>query len=70
MATEITLEVPAIHCDSCVKTITRTLQALPTVVIADADPQTKLVRLKFDESAVSIDAIREALDEVGFSAED
>ena len=70
MATEITLEVPAIHCDSCVKTITRTLQALPTVVIADADPQTKLVRLKFDESAVSIDAIREALDEIGFSAED
>ena len=70
MATEITLEVPAVHCDSCVKTITRTLQALPTVVIADADPQTKLVRLEFDESAVSIGDIREALDEVGFSAED
>ena len=70
MATEITLEVPAIHCDGCVKTVTRTLQALPTVVIADADPKTKLVRLKFDESAVSIGAIREALDEVGFSAED
>ena len=70
MATEITLEVPAVHCDSCVKTITRTLQALPTVVIADADPLTKLVRLEFDESAVSIGDIREALDEVGFSAED
>ena len=54
MATEITLEVPAIHCDGCVKTITQTLQALSTVVIADADPQTKLVRLEFDESAVSI----------------
>ncbi|MCI0814489.1 MAG: heavy-metal-associated domain-containing protein [Chloroflexi bacterium] len=70
MATEITLEVPAIHCESCVKTITQTLQALPTVVIADADPLTKLVRLEFDESAVSIGDIREALDEVGFSAED
>ncbi|MCH7618001.1 MAG: heavy-metal-associated domain-containing protein [Chloroflexi bacterium] len=70
MATEITLEVPAVHCDSCVKTITRTLQALPTVVIADADPLTKLVRLEFEESAVSIGDIREALDEVGFSAED
>ena len=67
MATEITLEVPAIHCDSCVKTITKTLQALPTVVIADADPQTKLVRLQFDEAAVTVDQIREALDEVGFS---
>ncbi len=70
MATEITLEIPAIHCDGCVKTITKTLQALPTVVIADADPKTKLVRLKFNESDVSIDHIREALDEVGFSAED
>ena len=67
MATEITLEVPAIHCDSCVKTITKTLQALPTVVIADADPQTKVVRLQFDEAAVTVDQIREALDEVGFS---
>lgn len=67
MAKEATLTIPAIHCDSCVKTITKTLQALPTVVIADADPETKLVRLQFDESDVSLDQIREALDEVGFS---
>ncbi len=67
MAKETTLTIPALHCDSCVKTITQTLQALPTVVIADADPQTKLVRLQFDETAVTVDQIREALDEVGFS---
>lgn len=70
MTTEITLEVPAIHCDSCVKTITQTLQELPSVVIAGANPQTKLVSLTFDQSAVSIAEIREALDEIGFSAED
>lgn len=67
MVKETTLTIPAIHCDSCVKTITKTLQALPTVVIADADPKTKLVRLQFDEAAVTVDQIREALDEVGFS---
>ncbi len=67
MAKETTLTIPALHCDSCVKTITQTLQALPTVVIAEADPQTKLVRLQFDETAVTVDQIREALDEVGFS---
>ncbi len=67
MATETTLTIPAIHCDACTKMITQTLQALPTVVIAEADPQTKLVRLNFDESAVTLDQIREALDEVGFS---
>ena len=70
MAKETTLTIPAIHCDSCVKTVTKTLQALPTVLIADADSQTKLVRIEFDESAVSIGDIREALDEVGFSADD
>ncbi len=67
MAKETTLTIPALHCDSCVKTSTQTLQALPTVVIAEADPQTKLVRLQFDETAVTVDQIREALDEVGFS---
>ncbi len=67
MAIETTLTIPAIHCDSCTKTITQTLQTLPTVAIAEADPETKRVRLNFDESAVTLDQIREALDEVGFS---
>ncbi len=70
MTTETTLIVPAIHCESCVKTITGTLEALPSVKVAGADPETKLVRVEYDESTVSVDAIREALDEVGFSAED
>ena len=70
MAQETTLKVPAIHCEGCVNTVTRTLQALPTVEITQADHATKLVRVQFDESAVSVDQIREALDEIGFSAEE
>ena len=70
MIHEATLRVPAIHCRGCVKTITGTLEALPSVKVAAADTETKLVRVQFDESAVSIDQIREALDEVGFSADD
>ena len=70
MAQETTLKVPAIHCGSCVKTIKGTLEALPSVKVAEADTETKLVRVQFDESAVSVDQIREALDEVGFSADD
>lgn len=70
MTNETTLKVPAIHCDACVKTITATLEALPSVKVAEADTETKLVRVQFDESAVSVDQIREALDEVGFSADD
>ena len=70
MAQETTLKVPAIHCDGCVDTVTKTLEALPSVHVAEADSVTKVVRVQFDESAVSADQIRKALDEVGFSAED
>lgn len=70
MAKETTLRIPAIHCEGCVKTVSRTLGALPNVVVIQADPVTKLVRLRFDESAVGLNRILEALDEVGFSADD
>ncbi len=70
MTEETTLKIPAIHCDSCVKTLSRTLGALPSVEVTEADPDSKLVRLRFDGSAVNLDQIREALDEIGFSAEE
>ncbi|MFB3052461.1 MAG: heavy-metal-associated domain-containing protein [Dehalococcoidia bacterium] len=70
MATETTLKIPAIHCGGCVKTVTQTLEALPSVKVTEADSESKLVHLQFEESAVNLDRIREALDEVGFFAED
>ncbi len=70
MSTETTLKIPAIHCGGCVKTVTQTLEALPSVMVTEADSESKLVHLQFEESAVNLDQIREALDEVGFSAED
>ena len=70
MATETTLKIPAIHCGGCVKTVTQTLEALPSVKVTEADSESKLVHLQFEESAVNLDRIRKALDEVGFFAED
>ena len=70
MAQQTTLKVPALHCGGCVNTITGTLKALPSVEVTQANTVTKLVRVTFDESAVSVDQIREALDEIGFSPED
>ncbi len=70
MASETTLKIPAIDCQKCVDTIRRTLKALPSVEVAEADTETKLVRIQFEESVVSENQIREALDEVGFSPED
>ncbi len=70
MSTETILKVPAIHCNSCVKTVTRTLEALPSVQVTQVDPESKQVHLQFDGSVISLDRIREGLDEVGFSPDD
>ena len=70
MARTATLKIPAIHCGGCVNTVKRTVEALPSVEVAESDPATKMVRVNFDESAVTLDQIREALDQVGFSPEE
>ena len=70
MTTQETLKIPALHCGSCAKSVTRVLEGLPTVKVSHADPEAKLVDIGYDESAISLGQIREALDEVGFSPED
>ena len=70
MTKQETLKIPALHCGSCGDTVTRILSALPSVAVTQTDPEAKLVHVQFDESAVSLDQIREALEEVGFFAED
>ena len=70
MTKETTLKIPAIHCDSCATTVERHMRVLPGVDTADVDAVSKEVHLRFDETRVSLDRIREALDEIGFYAED
>ncbi len=70
MAREATLKIRAIHCGGCVRTVTKTLEALPSVRVTRADQESKLVRLQFEESAVNLDRIHEALDEIGFCPEE
>ena len=70
MAKETTLKIPALHCSSCGNTVKRVLKVLPSVEVTQIDPETKSMRVQFDESAVSLDQIRETLDEVGYSVED
>ena len=69
MAQEITFKVPCLKAGCCVNTLTRTLEALPSVQVAEADLKSKLVLLEFEESSINPDRIREALDEIGFCAD-
>ena len=70
MSQEATLTIPALHCGSCAKTVTRVLEALPSVQVTQTNAEAKRVVVKFDQSAISLDEVREALDEVGFSPDD
>ena len=70
MTSETTLKIPAIDCQKCVDTIRRALQPLASVEVTQADTETKLVRIQFDEATASEKQIRTALDEIGFSADD
>jgi len=65
-----TLKIPALHCSSCANAVKKVLKVLPSVEVTQTDPETKLVSVQFDESAVTLDQIRETLDEVGYSVED
>ena len=70
MTQEATLRIPALHCGGCAKTVTGSLEALAGVKVTETDPVSKLVQLQYDDSIISLEGIREALDQVGFSPED
>ena len=66
MAQEMTLKVPCLKGGCCVNTVTRILESLPSVQVAQADLKSKSVRLHFEESSINPHRIREAIDEIGF----
>ena len=70
MTKQETLIIPALHCSSCGDTVKRVLKPLPSVEVTQIDVEAKLVSVQFDESAVSLDQVREALEQVGFYPED
>ena len=45
---EATLTIPALHCGSCAKSVTRILEALPGVEVTQTDPEAKLISVRFD----------------------
>ncbi len=69
MAQEMTLKVPCLKGGCCVNTVTRTLESLPSVQVAQADLKSQSVRLHFEESSINPELIREALDDIGFCPE-
>ena len=70
MTKQETLKIPSLHCNNCGNTVKRVLNPLPSVEVTQVDTEAKQVIVQFDESEVSLNRIREALEEVGYFPED
>ena len=62
----VTLTVPAIECEHCEHAITEALTPIAGVRSVAVDIPGKLVRLDYDEAALSLDKVREVLAEEEF----
>lgn len=70
MATTTTISVPEIHCDHCKSSIEGAVGGLAGVESAEVSVPDKNVTVAYDDSAVSIEAIRDAIVEQGYDPAD
>lgn len=66
---EKTVKAPAISCNHCVMTIKRKVSELDGVASVNADPDTKMVTVKWIEP-MNWETISKTLAEIGFAPED
>ncbi|GHO84039.1 heavy-metal-associated domain-containing protein [Dictyobacter formicarum] len=67
MTKDMTLSVPDVSCEHCVKTINGALGALAGVEEVSTDIPTKSVHLRFDPDQVSLQQIEATLDDAGYT---
>lgn len=61
-----TFDVPKIHCDGCVRTVTEALAQLPGVAKVEASAVTKKVLVEFNPTTLDEARLREALRAAGY----
>ncbi len=64
---DITLSVPDVSCEHCVKTINGALGTLPGVEAVSTDIPTKTVHLRYDARQLSLEQIETTLDDEGYT---
>jgi copper chaperone len=63
----VTLSVPDVSCEHCVKTVSGTLSQQPSVQKVAVDLDNKTVSFIYDPDQVSLTTIETALDDVGYT---
>lgn len=64
---KMTLSVPDISCEHCVKTINGALGGLPGVKAVSTDIPTRTVQLEYDSDQLTMETIEERLDDAGYT---
>jgi copper chaperone len=64
---DVTLSVPDVSCEHCVKTINGALGALPGVEAVSTNIPTKTVHLRYDAGQLSMEQIEAVLDDAGYT---
>lgn len=65
---ETIFNVPDMHCDACINTITKTLTNNGNISGVQCDLSTKEVKVTYDDGKINTDEILDLLDMIGYSA--
>lgn len=65
---EITLRIEGMSCHHCQMAVEKALRSLPGVSRAEVDLEAKAASVVYDSEAVTIEAMRDAVEEAGYQA--
>ena len=66
---KVVLDIPEITCDHCSQAITKALQPQAGVKTLRVDVPTHTVHLEFDDSAISLDKVKQILQDEEYPVE-
>ncbi len=69
MVEERLISIPRMNCNGCLKKVTTTLQALPSLAILATDLPAKTLHLHYDPEQLSFQQIRTALEQAEYPIE-
>ena len=66
---ELKFKIEGMHCTGCSTRLQKVLNNLEGVEEAEVSLEAKQVMIKYDEDKISIEEIKEAIEDAGFKAE-
>lgn len=65
--TQVSLQVPEVHCDHCKTSIEGAVSQLPGIGTVDVAISEASVSVEYDEDTIDLDRIKSAIEEQGYA---